>query len=315
MKRDLLAKLPRPLYTTTPAKLPVKVGFKKEIAIAQCVNVPLLLPHDAFQQIWQSGSFSRTICESPESVEAFWQEVAMHPAVRNHPVRNVNGYQRRAVPLLLHGDGAAFTQSIGSGTKSCLFLSWKPMVAKTKDTKDSHILIGSVWTHICVSTAHFNTCNAFWRVVEKSFNLMMTNNGESTGGYFGCLLFTCGDLEYLNTFQGQVRRNSAFPCALCDISLEQVSNFQSVTDLAADPWEPLPRHDQRCPLFHRALSPMSICPAYLHSKHLGTDQRLLGSVAWMLIFDLQKEGQLEQRLFQLSEEMKEFRISINNNLL
>ena len=127
--------------------------------------------------------------------------------------------------------------------------------------------------------------------------------------------FTCGDLEYLNTFQGQVRWNSAFPCALCDISLEQVSNFQSVTDLAADPWEPLPRHDQRRPLFHRALSPMPICPDYMHSMHLGTDQRLLGSVAWVLIFDPQKEGPLEQRLFQLSEEMKEFRISINISLL
>ena len=39
-------------------------------------------------------------------------------------------------------------------------------------------------------------------------------------------------------------------------------------------------------------------------------QELLGSVAWVLIFDPQKEGSLEQRLFQLSEEMKEFWISI-----
>ena len=113
------------------------------------------------------GSQGRLVGQYVKVQRLYRKGVAMHPALRNHPIRNVNGYQRRAVPLLLHGDGAAVTQSIGSGTKSCLFLSWKSTVAKTKDTKDSHILIGSIWTHICVSTAHFNTCNAFWRVVVK----------------------------------------------------------------------------------------------------------------------------------------------------
>lgn len=314
MKRDLLAKLPRPLYFNTIATLPVKAGFKKELAIVQRVNVPVLLPHEAFQQIWQSGSFGRTICESPEVLERFWTDIAMHPAVRNHPIRNVADYKRRAIPLVLHGDGAAVTQSIGSGSKSCLFLSWKSLVAKTKDTKDSHILIGAIWSHICVSTPHFSTCKSFWRVVEKSFNLMLTNSG-STGGFFGCLLFTCGDLEYLNSFHGQVRWNSSFPCALCNIPLEKVSNYQSVADLPADPWEPLPRPGEQFPLFQSLLSQMSICPDYMHSKHLGTDQRLAASVAWIVIFRLENEGPLEQRLFNLLEEMKDFGMSINVSFL
>ena len=305
VKRDLERKLPASLYTTTLAKLPVKAAFKKEISIAQVVNVPVLLPHEAFEQVWQSGSFQRTICESPQILESFWKDISDHPAVRCHPVRRIDGYERRAVPLLLHGDGAAVTQAIGSGSKSCLFLSWKSMVGKSKDTKDSHILIGAIWSHLCVSTSHFNTSRCFWKVIEKSFNFMMNSDGERTGGFFGCLLFTSGDLEYLNSFQGQVRWNSTFPCPLCRVHLSEVANFRSVTDLSVDPWDSLPRQGQSCPLFHSLLSPLAICPDWMHSKHLGTDQRLLGSVAWVLLFELDTEGPLDQRIFNLFEELKE----------
>ena len=94
---------------------------------------------------------------SPHVLESFWKDISDHPAVRNHPVRNIENFERRAVPLLLHGDGAAVTQQIGSGSKSCLFLSWKSMVGNSKDTKDAHILIGAIWPHLCVSTSHFDT--------------------------------------------------------------------------------------------------------------------------------------------------------------
>ena len=167
IKRDLLSKLPPPSFSTTWAKLPVKAAFKKEIAITQIVNVPVLLPHEAFQKVWESGSFQRTMCAGPHVLESFWEGISDHPAVRFHPVRKIDGFERRAVPLLLHGDGAAVTQQIGSGSKSCLFLSWKSMVGNSKDTKDAHILIGAIWSHLCVSTSHVNTSKSFWKVVEK----------------------------------------------------------------------------------------------------------------------------------------------------
>ena len=280
--------------------------------MTQIVNVPVLLPHEAFQKVWDSGSFQRTICAGPHVLESFWKEISDHPAVRNHPVRNIDGFERRAVPLLLHGDGAAVTQQIGSGSKSCLFLSWKSMVGNSKDTKDAHILIGAIWSHLCVSTSHFDTSKSFWKVVSKSFNFMLNSAGDTTGGFFGCLLFTTGDLEYYNSFLGQARWNANFPCPLCNVHLSNVGNFRSVTDVSVDQWDSLPRQGQSCPLFHSLLSPLAICPDWMHSKHLGTDQRLLGSVAWVLLFEVDAEGPLEQRLFNLLEELKETQFQHNN---
>ena len=244
IKRDLLSKLPPPSFSTTLAKLPVKAAFKKEIAITQIVNVPVLLPHEAFQKVWESGSFQRTMCAGPHVLESFWEGISDHPAVRFHPVRKIDGFERRAVPLLLHGDGAAVTQQIGSGSKSCLFLSWKSMVGNSKDTKDAHILIGAIWSHLCVSTSHVNTSKSFWKVVEKSFHFMLNSGGDSTGGFFGCLLFATGDLEYYNSFLGQARWNANFPCPLCNVHLSNVANFRAVTDVSVDQWDSLPRQGQ-----------------------------------------------------------------------
>ena len=299
-----MRRLPGPLFTTTPVKLPLKTAIRKELVSTQLLHVPLLLPHDCFKQVWKSGSFNRTICEGPAVLESFWEAVGDHPSLRFHPVKSVPGYQRRAVPLILHGDGAAVTQSIGSGSKSCMFLSWRSLVARSRDNRDNHHLIGAVWSHLLVANACFNTANSFWRYVSKSFQRMIDEDGKDSGGYFGVVVFNTGDLEYFNSFQGQPRWNSRKPCALCSIDLVDVKNFKLVKDLEPDDWQTLPRQ-QTCPLFQFLVSPTGITPDIMHTKHLGTDQRLLGSVIWVLIMEVMHEGSIEERLFILQQEMKE----------
>lgn len=299
-----MRRLPDPLFSTTSVKLPLKTAIQKEIVCTQLLHVPLLLPHDCFKQVWKSGSFNRTICEGAAVLEAFWTDVGDHPSLQFHPVKSVPGYQRRAVPLILHGDGAAVTQSIGSGSKSCMFLSWRSLVARSKDNRDNHHLIGAIWSHLLVASRSFNTSNSFWRCVAKSFQQMFDEGGRDTGGYFGVVIFTTGDLEYFNSFQGQPRWNALRPCSLCSIDLHRIKDFKQVRDINADPWTSLPRR-QSCPLFESLLSPTCISPDIMHTKHLGTDQRLLGSVAWVLIMQVMDQGSIEERLFVLLQELKD----------
>ena len=263
-----MRRLPDPLFSTTSVKLPLKTAIQKEIVCTQLLHVPLLLPHDCFKQVWKSGSFNRTICEGAAVLEAFWTDVGDHPSLQFHPVKSVPGYQRRAVPLILHGDGAAVTQSIGSGSKSCMFLSWRSLVARSKDNRDNHHLIGAIWSHLLVASRSFNTSNSFWRCVAKSFQQMFDEGGRDTGGYFGVVIFTTGDLEYFNSFQGQPRWNALRPCSLCSIDLHRIKDFKQVRDINADPWTSLPRRQSR-PLFESLLSPTCISrpDAYKTSWH------------------------------------------------
>ena len=299
-----MRQLPAPLFSTTPIRLPLKTAIKKEVTVTQLATVPLLLPHDCFKQVWKSGSFERTVCEGHHVLEKFWEAVGDHPSLRFHPVKSTPGYQRRAVPLILHGDGAAVTQSIGSGSKSCMFLSWRSLVAKSRDNRDCHHLIGAIWSHLLVASNSFNTSNSFWKCVAKSFQYMFDEGGQDTGGYFGVVVFTTGDLEYFNTFHGQPRWNALRPCSLCSIELHRIKDFKQVRDINADPWTSLPRR-QSCPLFESLLSPTCISPDLMHTKHLGTDQRLLGSVAWVLIMQVMDQGSVEDRLFVLLQELKD----------
>ena len=299
-----MRQLPAPLFSTTPIRLPLKTAIKKEVTMTQLATVPLLLPYDCFKQVYNSGSFERTVCEGPHVLEKFWEAVDDHPSLRFHPVKSIPGYQQRAVPLILHGDGAAVTQSIGSGSKSCMFLSWRSLVARSRDNRDCHHLIGAIWSHLLVQGSSFHTANSFWRCVSKSFQFMVDERGQHCGGYFGVVVFNTGDLEYFNSFQGQPRWNSRKPCSLCGIDLDDIKNFKLVKDLEPDDWTSLPRQ-QSCPLFRQLLSPTCISPDLMHTKHLGTDQRLLGSVAWVLVMELMHQGSVEERLFILLQELKD----------
>ena len=53
------------------------------------------------------GTLIHTLLKAFLASKPFWLEVGDHPALVNHPIKSVPGYQSRAVPLVLHGDGAS----------------------------------------------------------------------------------------------------------------------------------------------------------------------------------------------------------------
>ena len=299
-KRDLERKLPRVSFTTTEVRMPLKVSQRKEIVDIRDRPVPLLLPETSFSMLWHSSAWSHMVLGNPDELPSFWRAVAGHPAVREHPVLKITGFQHRAIPLVLHGDGAAVTQNIGSASKSCLFVSWRSLLCKSASSKEKHVLMCALWSHVA-SKGTFITSRCVWRAICQSFRKLFEDQGKCTGGFFPVVLFSTGDLEYYNQWHELPRWTCAQPCALCNIRLGDIGTSLHLGELAPDAWD-VPR-ESKCPLFHEMLSPSGVCPDLMHSKHLGVDQRYLGSVAWLLVQKLIPGNSLEERVGRLLKEM------------
>ena len=264
------------------------------------MRVPVLLPEDLWKSLWTSGKFENFVVKSTQVLERFWDEVGNHPALLHHPVKAMQGYKRRAVPLCIHGDGASVTQSIGSASKSCLFVSFRSLTALTP----KHFVMCAVWSHVAAKAPSMNTSKSVFSILSNSFLRMQQAAGQDTGGFFGVPVFLEGDLEYYNEWLRLPRWNSANPCSLCSLHKKDIKNWNSVGDVLPDPWL-VPRNTP-CPLFRKLISPAGVCVDWMHSKHLGIDQRFLGSVTWLFIFVLSNQATtLDSRLFQLVHELKD----------
>jgi hypothetical protein len=296
--RDLLRKLPKERFALCQHTVPLQIATTKGVPSRTVpVRLPMIMPETIWFSLWKSKHFQKYILEDARTLPSFWSACGQHPALLNHPVKTIQNYAKRAVPVVLHGDGAAVTMHIGSNSKSCLFLSFRSLVA----TASIHFLMAAVWTMAC-SKGRFNTSKAIFRRIARSFEALM--DCQTTGGFFPVVIWTTGDLEYFSDFHHVARWNASRPCCLCSVpkeALQHVPQFETLA-LQADDWS-LPR-SHPCPLFESLMSPQSIAPDYMHTKHLGCDLRLLGSVVWMMIFELPSTESLEHRLQTLLHEAK-----------
>ena len=102
---ELLRKLPEIGLTplTSIYRLPMAVppaGFKM-------VSQSLLLPRELFSIMYHKypAAFQERILGAPGALENFWKQSAGNPALVGHDLLARNGYQSKAVPVSLHGDG------------------------------------------------------------------------------------------------------------------------------------------------------------------------------------------------------------------
>ncbi len=223
-------------------------------------------------------------------IEQFWS-----PALAQHKVKGIENYRRRAIPVVLHGDGASVTQVIGSASKSCLFLSWRSLCSQAP----RHFLITALWTTMKAQGRIGCSVKSILRIVSSFFEDLLAEEGRYSNGFFPVLCFRAGDIEYFNQWHLQPRWNSTHPCPLCSVTQNRLADLSSVQKLTADPW-PDQRPHQECPLFRNVMSEKGISPDYMHSKHLGVDCRFLGSVCWLILFQLMEQRiPLDERLGRL----------------
>ncbi|CAE7833720.1 unnamed protein product [Symbiodinium sp. CCMP2592] len=263
-------------------------------------RIPFFDPVQTFECLrTRRPEFFKEVClPSVDELEEFWNQCSGHPALRHHPVRNIRGFQRRAVPLVLHGDGVPIT-AIGASQKSCAFISWRSLLCQRAASKCQHQLMAAIWCDLIVKAGGEDTVQSLWALVCQSFDAALD---EAAGHQrpFPVLLFASGDLEWFSLAHGLPRWNSLKPCGLCGVARQAMFGFRAVPRVPADPWI-LPRHDSHI-LCRRTLCKASVFPDMMHTKHLGVDQRICGSVIWLLVHTVMP-GDVESNRIQLVEEL------------
>ena len=266
-------------------------------------SIPFWPPHTTFQTLKASRpeAFHELVFTSPADVCSFWQSAGNHPCLRHHPVKNIAGYQQRAVPIVLHGDGVPIT-AIGTSQKSCAFISWRSLLCRHSGSKTQHQLITAVWTDLLQKRTGngSDTVDAIWRATSASFEegLARAHNSHEP---FPVLCFATGDLEWYSLAHGLPRWNALQPCGLCNTARENMFRFRHIAEVPDQTWH-LPR-PERNPLLVRTLCKASVFPDLMHTKHLGVDQRLCGSVIWLLVHEIM-EGDPKENRRRLIEKLK-----------
>ena len=171
-------------------------------------------------------------------------------------------------------------------------------------SNSTQFLMTAVWASACSKASGAYTSKAIFRILANAWQVLLESRGRSTGGFFPVVVFTTGDLEYYADYHQVARWNSNKPCCLCNVAKENIGNLKAVDQVEIDMWR-TPR-DHPCPLFRALCSPACITPDYMHSKHLGVDLRLLGSVLWIILFEFHDPRPLEDKLHGLLQEMQEF---------
>lgn len=116
-------------------------------------------------------------------------------------------------------------------------------------------------------------------------------------GFYAVLWCIKADLDFMWSFYGWPRGNSATPCALCPCTLRADdcpwSDFRSpgsewMTRIyGGDQWLGLNPPDQRQPLLTLpGVTILSMAVDWMHCKYLGTDQYFLGSVLFLMVYHL-----------------------------
>lgn len=86
----------------------------------------IFYPHAVFSDIYNNynTAFSEKVCPDRDTLESFWCDMEESPQLRNHPVRSVPNWRRRAIPLSLHGDGVPITGVGKSWSQRTDIFSW-----------------------------------------------------------------------------------------------------------------------------------------------------------------------------------------------
>lgn len=134
-------------------------------------------------------------------------------------------------------------------------------------------------------------------------------------GYFAILWSIIGDLDYFVAILGLPNfSNASMPCALCRTSLtgsNTWSNFRPdapwrLQQWTYSAWQAWPNRCQN-PLFTLpGVSAFSICLDYMHSKYLGTDQYVFGSVLALLTCTGMMDGTPERNVTALHRFFQDF---------
>ena len=120
---------------------------------------------------------------------------------------------------------------------------------------------------------------------REAFSAALPGRQESADGWRGIALALRGDLDFIVKSLGGPNYGSGEPCSLCAAT---AGNWMDLRVTA--PWRQQNRIFQSsCSLFEDGgLNLGRLLPDWMHSKHLGSDAYLAGSVLTLLVYELMR---------------------------
>ena len=134
----------------------------------------ILLPHEMFSAIFHHypNTFKKCILNSEDSLNAFWNSVSQHPQMRGHPVKEIEGYKKRCIPLGMHGDGVPIV-GLGKGWSRVMSLfSWYSLVGQGQ-TREILFWVWGVYDRLITGAVDQGTRGKFFAVLGWSFRILM----------------------------------------------------------------------------------------------------------------------------------------------
>ena len=306
-------------------KLPLLLPIGNNVTQHQWQSI--LLPHVLFADIFNfyPTAWSKRVMPSLDRLHEFWDSMQGTPLLNGHPVlthpceaapaRRRGTFRDWAVPLSLHVDGVPVTGVGKSWSKSLDVVSFCSLLARGS-TVQFNFWIWSVFAGLLAQGA-YNTKNRFWKIVVWSFYWLYRGlwpdrdwNGKMytpgieyqrrltplAGGFFGVLWVVKCDLEALWKEFKLPKYDKAQPCAYCpcDINTMTPNDFRPTADWMqhiytkeqwiASVWNV---HE----LFKLpGVTIFTFFPDLMHCKHMGCDAYFLGSVLWMLCYEILQVG-------------------------
>ena len=146
--------LPRPVSIPVPLK-----GY------TGLQSTYMMLPHEFVASLYTDyyNAFKKILCPSSEKCAEFWMHAKNHPCMKNHPIKEVDGWESFCIPLSLHGDGTPVTGRGKSWCKSLTIFSMASILVGGS-TKLSQIYVYSLFDSL-MKTGAVGT-------VEKAMDLI-----------------------------------------------------------------------------------------------------------------------------------------------
>ena len=261
---------------------------------------------------------------SDRKLEEFWSEVIRRrdPRIKNHPMCKRNGWMRRAIPFSIHGDGIPVIRVGKPGSESLECISIQSLLGfgptlqvkfllyamfennKVKAGPGIQPSIDTVWKMIAWSLdalyngefPKFDWNGDPWDPHSSEAKLAGKPLCSTDEKYFGVLWSIKGDLDWFAKGLGLKNYNRVDPCEYCPATREGPkhswpTNFADdalwkSNCLSTEQWRAVDRVLHRLFAVFSFLSQHNLEADELHVLHLGVLQHFLGSVLWLLTFEL-----------------------------
>ena len=312
------------------SQIPIRLKHPTVEGQSQVNLLSFLLPHKLFACLFEAApsAFEASVLGGKATnITRFWAAMHNHPMLASRPELHSRADLHKVVPIALHGDGVNYMQVKRAGGKSFDVLSWSSLLTRAPTKVSSFLMFAvvkqvvkdsgfgqswpQVWRVLCWSLQSLST--GLWPMVDwegKPFeegSIDCEKKGKPLAAGYAAIVFVLrSDLEFLANHFKLNNPNSNLPCALCkaDRGMDSVpwtdcragarwrDTLWSRAEWAAE-------HLDSHPFFKMPGSGIDLVfPDLMHTKHLGTDQLLLGSVlTWLMRHYL--KGTVSQNLQML----------------